>query len=833
MSKKNRFIGVVDIISPPIKKFYLPVEKDALLLKAEEYTNYGDSRSMQVINSLYSDAAVIMNFVGLTKIPTKVLNNLVGVDLELYISGYRDKHHTLNMYQYDDSNWAEIFVSWANAPVKGPHIDYLDIEAKDRIVRKDITMDIKRRITNKIDNVGYYFNSTDSATRRIISIMSRESDHVPVIAFKYYAIPGSPMQKTIKGEIDVLQKVVKDINGSLNIEADRIRIEVIGEVYVPKYMAVNEKYFDSSNVLIKENVPLGQETELLDIYTPEESEFHHRDWGVQINGTVNTSKKGPVKWIMGDVRVWKGSAFKITFKGPNDAILYDGIEIDDISHWYSDMYLPNSMVNRSESEGDLITGTANIIGGRTVYIDGTISIAKPYQGPEIIGSVTTSKVVEANIDGTVNIEAYHSIEIIGSVQVPKFFVFTHKYYKLPDKTIPIFTEQKDTNALDPSNVYDGSSASDYEESDLEIIGEVKTHGLKSIEINGTVLVVYEVSDTPKIDGNVDIALPHNGGEITGSANIQAMSYKDINGTIDIAKPLNPIEINGEALVVYPVPNTPSINCPSDNIVYKPIIPWQTPPSIPEIDDNLSGPYLRIIGRVFKVFTDKDTGEVTSPGTLLTGEVYVTIASVFMWTFLDKSTFVPEFYDDKWSIKNAISKGWDKYFSVDSTGDLITGTVQAMGLVFPVITDPNTQNTNSTGDLIVCPSDDIKYEKDEYGNDTIYINDSISGPYTRVLAKHGRSYFYKHGDPNPIHNANPEDPDIDHSDFSNEHDMEIKGTVYISAKHTVWLDGKIIVGTLEEKEITGVVRTYGLERVEITGEVNIIAAPRKPSHVYIT
>lgn len=419
-TKKNRFIGAVDIIAPPIKKFYLEVEKDALLLKAEEYTNYGDSRSMQVINSLDSDSAVIMNFVGLTKIPSKVLNNLVKIDLELYINGFRDKHHTVNMYQYDNSNWEEIFVSWGNAPAKGGHLDYMYIEKDDRIVKKDITADIKRRIANRIDNVGYYLNSDDTATRKIISIMSRESDHKPVIAFSYYDIPGSPVQKTIKGTMIHAGEINKEITGQFNIEADRIRVEVLGDVYVPKYMAVNEKYFDSSDVLIGENVPLGHETELLNVYNPDESEYHHRDWGVQITGTMSSSRKGPVKWIMGDMNVWMGSVFKLTFKGPSDTILYEGIELLDIMHWYSDMYLSNSTVQKSESEGDLITGTADVVGGRTVYITGSIDVSNPFAGPEIIGTAEVLKVIDdVEITGDVTVNAGSYIEIEGSVLVPK------------------------------------------------------------------------------------------------------------------------------------------------------------------------------------------------------------------------------------------------------------------------------------------------------------------------------------------------------------------------------------------------------------------------------
>ena len=834
-SKRNRFVGVVDIIAPPIKKFYLEVEKDALLLKSEEYTNYGESRAMQVINSHDSDAAVIMNFVGLTKVPAKVLNNLVNIDLELYINGFREKHHTVNMYQYDNSNWEEIFVSWANAPTKGGHLDYIYIEKEDRIVRKDITADIKRRIANKIDNVGYYFNSDDTATRRIISIMSRESDHKPVIAFSYYDIPGSPIQKTIKGTLVRAGEMNKYINGQFKIEADRIRVEVPGDIYVPKYMAVNEKYFDSSNTLIKENVPLGHETEILDVYNPDESEYHHRDWGVQITGNMRSSKKGPVRWIMGDMVVWKGSAFKLTFKGPSDVLLYKGIETLDIAHWYSDMYLPNPTVQKSESEGDLITGTTDVIGGRTVYITGSISVARAFDGPEITGTVESLKIVDdVEITGNVLVNAGAYTEMTGSVLVPKFFVFDHKYYLLPDKTTPVFTEHKDTNVLDPANVYNKEShPSDYEDSDLEITGEIKAQGIMTTEITGRFIVVYEVPDIPKITGTTDIAVPYQEGEITGNLDIQGNTVKDITGTVTPSRKMPAKDITGEAAVILPVPSLPEIDCPSDNIVYKQIPPFMEQPSIPEIDDAQSGPYLRVVGHVFKVFIDKDTGYVSSPGTLLTGEIYVTIVSVFKWTFLDKNTFIPEVFDDKWSIMNAISKGWDKYFTVDSEGDFITGQMTAMGYVFPVITDPNTQDTRSNGDLITCSSDNVKYIKDGNGLDTIWIDDAQSGPYLRVLAKHGKTYWYKHGNPDPIHNANPEDPDIDHSDFSNKHDMEITGVIYISAKHTAWVNGTVTVGNVKEKEVDGIVNTWGVERAEIEGEVTTTAAPRKSTHICIT
>lgn len=397
----------------------------------------------------------------------------------------------------------------------------------------------------------------------------------------------------------------------------------------------------------------------------------------------------------------------------------------------------------------------------------------------------------------------------------------------------MFTEHKDTNIFDSANVYDETlHPSDYEESDLEITGEVKTQGLIIKEITGVFIVVYEVPDIPKITGTTNIAVPHQEGEITGDLDIQGTVIKNITGTVSASRPLPPKDITGEAMVILPVPGLPEVDCPSDHIAYKIVPPFMPQPSIPEIDDNLSGPYLRVIGHVFKVFEDKDTGYVSSLGTLLTGDIYVTIASVFKWTFLDISTFLPEIFDDKWNIMNAISKGWNRYFSVDSEGDFITGQMTAMGFVFPVIIDPDTQNTVSDGDLIKCPSDNVKYIKDSDGNDTMWIDDMASGPYLRVLAKHGKTYWYKHGNPNPIHNANPEDPDMDHSDFSNEHDMEITGVLYVSAKHTVWLNGTLIVGTLEEKEFDGTVTTWGVERAEIEGEITVIAAP-KHTHVYIT
>ena len=830
---KNRFVGAVDIVSPPIKKFYLPVEKDALLLKAEEYTNYGDSRTMQVVNSPTSDSAVIMNFVGLSKVPSKVLDNLLNVDLVLSISGYREKHHALNMYKYDNANWEEILVSWANAPTKGQHINNVDVEKTDKSVSINITEDIKKRITDKIDNVGYYFNSDDTATRQIISIMSRESENKPAIVFSYYDIPGHPLQTTLKCNVTIAAIASKTIDGTVEVQVDRVRTEINGDVYVPKYVAVNEKYFNDSNVVIGENTPTGTETEVLQIVKLKENAFDHRDWGTQITGTTSVAHKGPAAWIEGQVRVWSTGVFKHTFHGPHNSVLYDGYDSESINRWYDDMYLPNSTVVDSESEGDLLIGSATVVGGYTKELEGSVGVANEFIGSEISGVVEPIVPMSVELSGSVGVDINIGISMDGTVTVPKLFAFDHNYYKLPDKTNPVFKEKKGEDISDPANRYDENAyPSDYEEGGLELTGSVDVTGHLTKDLNGTITVVYEASGLPEITGSASVITPHNGAELTGSVTIGGDVAAEIIGSADIAKKRTPVDIDGSISIAIPITSMPEITCSSDNIVYKTYLPGTEPP-IPEVDDALSSPYLRVIGRVFKVLTDPNTGNVTSDGTLLTGEVNVSTASAFKWTFVDNTTYTPKVVDDKWSIQDAISKGWDTYFSVESNGDLIIGEAKIIGIVFPETSNPDTGETTSAGDLITCSSDRIVYFKDNKGMDTIYIDDGLSGPYTRIAAKHGKTFWYRTGDPNPVHNANPEDPTLDRSEFSNEHDMEIRGEAYISAKLTNWLDGDVTVYGTSSMTIDGAMRILAETNTEITGEIEVIAADiKRSSYAYI-
>ena len=73
----NKCTATIDIMEPPIKTVVLYPDKDAVILQAEPWVNYGESTLMELTNSPITKAATIMNFSGISTIKDKVWKNFL------------------------------------------------------------------------------------------------------------------------------------------------------------------------------------------------------------------------------------------------------------------------------------------------------------------------------------------------------------------------------------------------------------------------------------------------------------------------------------------------------------------------------------------------------------------------------------------------------------------------------------------------------------------------------------------------------------------------------------------------------------------------------------
>ena len=558
----NKCTATIDIMEPPIKTVVLYPDKDAVILQAEPWVNYGESTLMELTNSPITKAATIMNFSGISTIKDKVWKNLIDINLNFTTSGYRTDNHTLDMYRYNDDNWQEIFVSWNNAPQKQSKIQTLDVPANKDSYQIDITDLITKERRND-DNIGFYFSSRDKANKKIVSMYSKESSHKPYIIFRYYDIPGAPFLKNLPGSVDVAALMYNtnnpyypghgEITGTIELKADYVYQDINGELYVPKFVAVHEVYKDEDGKTIGENSPADSPTEVKNQFWRDWTEAS-ADWDVEINGTVRCARKGPAAWISGEVTPWFGSAFKNTYFSPAKLVMYSGIERANIKAMEAKFAATPSDFGKTESEGDLLTGTVDLQGVKRVEIYGDITVTVPVpKTPEINGIISSAVSIDEKdmpvIDcpGTIVYKKDESgQEVIdeekscylkvdghvdgpklgGKITVPKFFAVGTRYYKkeevVPEtptteegegkteetkpQTEPTFVntlvyEEK----IGDESIKKYKGEFDFLDADAQIDGTVETQGKHVTELNGKLLVVYEVEPSPELPGEVKIS----------------------------------------------------------------------------------------------------------------------------------------------------------------------------------------------------------------------------------------------------------------------------------------------------------------------------------------
>lgn len=872
----NKCTATIEVMEPPIKTVVLYPDKDAVILEAEPWVNYGESTLMELTNSLTTNAATIMNFSGISDIKSKVWDNLIDINLKFMTQGHRTEGHTLDMYRYNDDNWQEIFVSWNNAPQKQSKIQTLDIPAEKDTYQIDIT-DLITKERRHDDNIGFYFNSRDKAQQKIISMYSKESSHKPCIVFRYYDIPGAPFLKNLPGKVNVEALVFTpkrnpyrpgngEINGTITLKTYYEFKDIVGDLYVPKFVAIHEVFRDKDDNIIGENSPAGSPTEVKNQFWRDWSEAS-ADWDVEINGEFRTARKTPAAWINGDVTPWFGSAFKNTYLDTSNHVMYSGIERADIKAMEAKFASTPDIFGETDSEGDLITGTVEIQGVRRAEIYGDVTVAVPIpKMPEIVGKVSVAIPVDENdlpVIDCPGIIVYkkdeHGKDVIdeekscylkvdghvegpkfsGKITVPKFFAVGTRYYNkekvdpVPPDTEPtivdtlVYEEEIGDTSTDK---YKG--AFDFLDADAQIDGTIDTQGKHITEIKGKLTVVYEVENIPELPGTVKVSSlvfpvttnPENGettsdGDlIIGTLDFMGGEFATINGKVHVAVHYDAFELDGNLDVAVAVDSDslPVISCPiNNNIVFKKDADGR---NLPIVDEEATvGDYLLILAQANEVTTTDDGKHVGKHD--ITGTVRVSHRSAFAWTFtqpdgssetVDSTAEIEDLYNDYQSNPN-------KYSDISSTGDLLTGNTTAMAL---------------SRTEMVTPSDNVVFIKNKDGDDTIHVDESKSGDYLFVIAICGATTAYdKDGNRIKDYDIYNKDGKLDHTDFDKP-SQEIHGKVRIAAKITTWLDGTVRCVGEKDEDVTGDVNVLPLKRIELNGKIDVVAKPPQGSYAFI-
>lgn len=886
----NKCTATIDIMEPPIKTVVLYPDKDAVILEAEPWVNYGESTLMELTNSPTTKAATIMNFSGISTIKSKVWENLIDINLKFVTQGHRTEGHTLDMYRYNDDNWQEIFVSWNNAPQKQSKIQTLDIPAEKDTYQIDITDLITKERRND-DNIGFYFSSRDKAQKKIISMYSKESTHKPCIVFRYYDIPGAPFLKNLPGNVNVAALVFTpkrnayrpgngEITGTIDLKADYEYKDIVGDLYVPKFVAVHEVFKDKDDAIIGENSPADSPTEVKNQFWRDWTEAS-ADWDVEINGTFRTARKGPAAWISGEVTPWFGSAFKNTYLDVSKAVMYSGIERLDIKAMEAKFVSTPNVFSETDSEGDLITGTVELQGVERAEFYGDITVAVPVpQMPEIIGKISSAISIDEKdmpvIDcpGTIVYKkdengkdvideeqsCYLKVDghvegpkFSGKITVPKFFAVGTRYYKkeevIPEPPTTEEGEGETEETQQPAEptivdtlVYEekiGDASTekykgpfDFLDADAQIDGEVSTQGKYTTELKGKLTVVYEVEPNPELPGEVKVSSlvfpvtvnPENGettskGDlITGTLDFMGGEFATINGKVHVAVHYDAFELEGNLDTAVPIDpdSLPVISCPINNNIV--FKKDEDGRDLPIVDEEATvGDYLLILAQANEVTVTED-GKLEGKHDL-TGTVRVSHKSAFAWTFT-KPDDTSETVDSTAEIEdlyNDYESDHKKYSDISSTGDLLTGDLHAMAL----------------GRVeMVTPSDNVVFTKNKDGDDTIHVDESKSGDYLFVIAICGATTAYdKDGNRIKDYDIYNEDGKLDHTDFDKPN-QEIRGKVRIAAKITTWIDGTTRCVGEKEKDVTGDVKVLPLKRIELDGKIDVIAKPPQGSYAFI-
>lgn len=884
----NKCTATIDIMEPPIKTVILYPDKDAVILEAEPWVNYGESTLMELTNSPITKAATIMNFSGISAIKDKVWKNLIDINLNFTTSGYRTDGHTLDMYRYNDDNWQEIFVSWNNAPQKQSKIKTLDIPANKDSYQIDIT-DLVTKERRNDDNIGFYFSSRDKANKKIVSMYSKESTHKPYIIFRYYDIPGAPFLKNLPGSVNVAALMFNsknpyypghgEITGTIELKTDYVYQDINGELYVPKFVAVHEVFKDEGGRTIGENSPTDSPTEVKNQFWRDWTEAS-ADWDVEINGTVRSARKGPAAWINGEVTPWFGSAFKNTYFSPAKLVMYSGIERANIKAMEAKFVATPSDFGKTDSEGDLITGTVSLQGVERVEIYGDITVAVPVPDtPEINGSISSAVSIDEKdmpvIDcpGTIVYKKDESGQDVideekscylkvdghvdgpkldGEITVPKFFAVGTRYYKkeevIPEQPTTEDGEGKteETKPAEPTivdtlvyeeKIGDDSTKQykgefDFLEADAQIDGNVTMQGKYTTELKGKLLVVYEAESIPEISGNVGVSslvfpvtvdpktgeTTSDGDLITGTLVYMGGEFATINGKVHVAVHYDAFELNGnlDTAIVMDQNSLPVISCPINNNIV--FKKDKNGNNLPIVDEEATkGDYLLILAQANEVTATEDKKLEGKHD--ITGTVRVSHKSAFEWTFTkaDDSSESVDSTDEIEDLYKDYESDHTKYSKISSTGDLLTGELHVMAL----------------GRIeMVTPSDNVVFTKDKDGNDTIHVDESKSGDYLFVIGLCGATTGYdKNGNRIKDYDLYDKDSPLDHTDFDKPN-QEIHGKVRIAAKITAWIDGSVRYVCEKREDLTGKADVMGTKLIDLDGQIEVDAKPPQGSYAFI-
>jgi hypothetical protein len=422
----NKFEGNVQIILPPVKKITYPPIKDAMLMQSQPFVNYGESSSMQICPSSDGQYAAVFGFSPLA-ISSDIWSNIVAIKFILQVDGYNPDSNTVNLYELNGNSWTETGVSWANAPTIGALIASKDIEANGHTIEYDITEYMMQFGNDPTRKFSFYLKGENQIDDFPLMIASRENGTTrsrPVIEISYYNYPGSPFLSTLKGNIDILAYMKKEINGDIDVDSNQLNNYIIGDITVPRFPADIQDINGDITVIkttvseINGTLVINKEP-IIPVEINGDIEVMHAS-GAELSGdlTINVETLTPVELngdieviikndpvdISGDLTIDLEPLSPVEINGDIDTV---AVAIFDIN---GDLNIDKEPVDPSEIDGDI-----NVSASTITDINGTISVEVPIGEIDINGFIEVVPSAFEQIIGDITVMQSIAAEISGDV----------------------------------------------------------------------------------------------------------------------------------------------------------------------------------------------------------------------------------------------------------------------------------------------------------------------------------------------------------------------------------------------------------------------------------
>lgn len=550
-SLDNKFTAKLTTVAPPIKEYKIAICQDSYILSNNPRTNYGDYNAAQIGNSITNNAAAMLEFAGLKDIPAKVLSNMIDAKVSITYSIKLRHDYSLNVYDYNGDEWSELTIYWENAPTKNDKLCTIPLAKGTASSNIDVTEMLLSQIANDSNTLGLYFDSNDQDLNSPLCIYTKEHynrKYRPILTIRYFDIPGMPMAKHLNGDITVKREALLgdgsgiEINGAVDVGMFSIKADIDckdkDKLIVPKFtvfdMAIttnDNKIFDyeAGYDAVSNADTMNDIQEAFDNDTVTESESN----GDMITGTVTVMAAGGNAFINGSIDVPELFVYTTLFLDSLGNTLFRfnaGTNIADakITMPYDKTEI---VLNDPDNEQAEISGKTFIHGfGGYHYINSeNFAISNAVDGIEdITGEVSVAVPRLSNYDdenkewvdfdenniitGEIEITPIVRDEIICTgkgkdvLKVPKLFAFDTVLKKKNAaeelEAVYTFPKGKDVDDYSYTGTYDVSeqdgaeiSCSGIHNEDPDLDQQFEVIGKQWSDINGSLLVVYEVPST--------------------------------------------------------------------------------------------------------------------------------------------------------------------------------------------------------------------------------------------------------------------------------------------------------------------------------------------------